>query len=294
VDGGNGVYKYGASGFPTETWNGNGYSVDVVFRLNGTGDTTPPAVTLFTVPAEADSLTVPITAFTATDDVAVTGYLVNESPAAPAATAGGWSATPQTSYTFATAGSKMLYAWAKDASGNVSTSADASVTVTLTEPVSYSIWNSDWVPSQAAVNDGEPIEVGVKFQADDNGNITALRFYKGAANTGTHVGHLWTGTGTLLATATFTGETASGWQEVQLAVPVAIQAGTTYVASYHSSSGYFALNEGYFTTEVYNPPLRALASGTDGGNGVYKYGESGFPTETWNANGYSIDVVFEP
>ena len=55
-----------------------------------------------------------------------------------------------------------------------------------------------------------------------------------------------------------------------------------------------ALNEGYFTTEVYNPPLRALSSGADGGNGVYKYGESGFPTETWNANGYSIDVVFEP
>ena len=35
------------------------------------------------------------------------------------------------SYTFATAGSKTLYAWAKDAAGNVSTSRSASVSITL-------------------------------------------------------------------------------------------------------------------------------------------------------------------
>ena len=70
-----------------------------------------------------------------------------------------------------------------------------------------------------------------------------MRFYKGATNTGTHVGNLWTRTGTLLATATFTGETASGWQQVTLAAPVASPPNTTYVASYHAPRGHYAVNE---------------------------------------------------
>jgi hypothetical protein len=94
-------------------------------------DTTPPSVNAFTVPATSSSLTVSITAFTATDTVGVTGYLVTETAASPASTAAGWSATPQKTYTFATAGSKTLYAWAKDGAGNVSASRTASVAVTL-------------------------------------------------------------------------------------------------------------------------------------------------------------------
>jgi len=294
VDGGNGVYREGESGFPNQTWNGNNYWVDVVFSPNGTGDITAPTVTSFTMPTTATSLTVPITSFTATDNVGVTGYLVSESPAVPSPTAGDWAATTQTAYTFAAAGSKTLYAWAKDAAGNVSASTNATVTITIGEPTRNTIWTTADTPSRAEVNDGNPIEIGVKFQADVAGFITALRFYKGAANTGAHVGSLWSGTGTLLASVAFTGESASGWQEMQLAAPVAIQAGTTYVASYHSASGYFAMNEGYFTADVYNPPLRALATGVDGGNGVYKNGDRGFPTETWNGNNYWVDVVFSP
>src|SRR5580765_2173680 len=75
---------------------------------------------------------------------------------------------------------------------------------------------------------------------------SALRFYKGALNTGTHVGHLWSATGTRLAEATFAGETLEGWQEVQLSPAVPITANTTYIASYHSASGYFAFDNGFF------------------------------------------------
>ena len=38
--------------------------------------------------------------------------------------------------------------------------------------------------------------------------------------------------GTLLATGTFSNETASGWQELDFSSPVPVTAGTTYVASY--------------------------------------------------------------
>jgi hypothetical protein len=130
-----------------------------------------------------------------------------------------------------------------------------------------------------------------EVRSDVSGYITGLRFYKGAADTGTHVGHLWSSTGTLLAAATFGNETASGWQTVSFATPVAINANTTYVASYHSSLGYFAYDAGYFITGVDNPPLRALAAGVDGVNGVYQYGASAFPTSGNNAN-YWVDFVF--
>ena len=94
-------------------------------------DMTVPTVTVFTVPAAATALTVAITGFTATDNIGVTGYLVNESATAPLTTASGWSASAPASYTFATAGTKTLYAWAKDAAGNVSVARQATVTVTL-------------------------------------------------------------------------------------------------------------------------------------------------------------------
>lgn len=94
-------------------------------------DATAPTVTSFSVPATSASLTVTITAFAATDDTAVTGYLVTESATAPAANAAGWSAAAPGSYTFASEGSKTLFAWAKDAAGNVSGSSNANVVITL-------------------------------------------------------------------------------------------------------------------------------------------------------------------
>jgi tripartite motif-containing protein 71 len=92
-------------------------------------ESTAPTVTAFTIPATSSSLTVPITTLTATDDTAVTGYLVNESSTKPSATASGWSATPPASYTFISTGTKTLYAWAKDAAGNVSSSRSATVII---------------------------------------------------------------------------------------------------------------------------------------------------------------------
>ena len=181
---------------------------------------------------------------------------------------------------------------AVDDSGNIG-AASAGVTLNVTARVCpCSIWNDTITPG-AAGNDGQPIEVGVKFQASEAGTITGLRFYKDPANTGTHTGHLWDANGTQLAEVVFTGETASGWQEVYFAAPVEILADTSYVASYHSSGGGYAYNQGYFATAYDSPPLRALADGEDGANGVYKYGPSGFPTETYQSSNYWVDVIYD-
>src|SRR5262245_121361 len=148
-----------------------------------------------------------------------------------------------------------------------------------------SIWPATAVPSSPAVTDNRPIETGTKFRSDVDGFITAIRFYKGAVNTGVHVGHLWSSTGAQLAEATFAGESAAGWQEVALSPAVAVTANTTYVASYFSPAGFFAIDIGYFgATGVDAPPLHALQAGVDGPNGVFRYDTSGFPSLGANNN----------
>jgi Domain of unknown function (DUF4082)/Bacterial Ig-like domain len=131
-----------------------------------------------------------------------------------------------------------------------------------------------------------------QVRSDSDGFITRIRFYKGSGNTGTHIGNLWTTAGTNLATATFTGETASGWQQVSFAAPVAITANTLYVASYHAPNGNYAFDSNYFASGFQNGPLYFPRDGESGGNGVYVYGAGGFPTNTFQASNYWVDVVF--
>src|SRR5262245_8012090 len=161
-------------------------------------------------------------------------------------------------------------------------------------PAMAMIWPTK--PPPAIVDGGDPaaVALGVKFQSDVPGLITGLRFYKAAANTGSHVGILWSSTGQSLGTVTFTGETASGWQQATFASPVAIQANTVYVASYFAPNGHYSGNLNYFATQSTDtPPLHALATGPAGGNGVYGYGAAGtFPTNTYQALNYWVDVVF--
>ena len=155
----------------------------------------------------------------------------------------------------------------------------------------FTLFTSSSVPQTASHTDSNAVEVGVKFSASSSGNITGIRFYKGSASTGTHIGNLWTSTGTLLARATFTNETASGWQQVDFATPVAIAANTTYVASYFAPVGRYARNSNYFTTPLVSGPLTAPS----GANGVYKYtSTSAFPTSSYQSTNYWVDVVFTP
>ena len=141
----------------------------------------------------------------------------------------------------------------------------------------------------------QPIEVGMKFRSDEDGYITALRFYKQANNTGQHIGHLWTASGDLLAEVPFTNETASGWQEATLPVPVPIAQNTVYVTSYHSAQGRFGFSGNYFALRKDNPPLHAPATSQVGGNGVYRYGATAVsPTRPSTRTNYWVDAVFEP
>src|SRR6266850_401615 len=122
---------------------------------------------------------------------------------------------------------------------------------------STTIWSTLEGPGSAD-SDPSAVELGVRFRSDTSGYITGIRFFKHAPNTGTHVGNLWSNAGVLLATATFTAETATGWQQVNFGTPVAITANTIYVASYHTNVGRYAASPNYFKTGVDNAPLHAL------------------------------------
>ena len=291
--GGNGVFSYGGSSFPTQSFNASNYWVDVVFTTNAAA---PPVANndAYTT-GQGQVLTVaapgvlgndtspsgnPLSAIKVTDPANGTLMLNAD---------GSFTYTPNAGFS----GSDSFTYRASDGTLNSNT-ATVSITVTASGGSPVTIWNSSTVPGTADANDSSAVELGVKFSANVAGTVTGVRFYKGTLNTGTHIGNLWSISGTLLATATFTNETASGWQQVSFSSPVAIQANTTYVVSYFAPRGEYAFDGSYFANGgVTNGPLHALSNSEGGGNGVYHYGNSsGFPSQSFNASNYWVDVVF--
>ena len=277
-----------------------GQSSAITVTVNNlAADTTAPTVAITAPTNSAPTSSVVISgtvsvSVSATDNVGVSkvefyvnGILQNTDTASP--------------YTFSwnTAtlvnGSYSLTAKAYDAAGNVGQSSAVSVTVNNPVKTIYTIWPDTAKPLVDADPDTSAIEVGMKFKSDVKGYITGLRFYKSSSNIGKHVASLWTKGGVLLRRATFTSETASGWQQVNFTTPLAIAANTVYVASYHANAGHYSDDENFFTGKgVDNGPLHALADGISGYSGVYKNSStSSFPTKGWNGSNYWVDVVFK-
>lgn len=143
------------------------------------------------------------------------------------------------------------------------------------------------VPSIPNNSDGVSYELGMKFQSTNAGQITAIRYWKAASETGTHVGKIWAAAGgTPLATVTFSNETASGWQQQALSSPLSIQANTTYVVSVNVNS-YYAVTQNGLASSVVNGDLKSVA----GNNGVYG-GLGSFPTNSYLNSNYFRDIVF--
>jgi hypothetical protein len=149
-------------------------------------------------------------------------------------------------------------------------------------------------PVQANATDGSgsagDYELGMEFRSAKAGTINAVRFYKASSETGTHVGRIWSSTGTLLASVTFTNETASGWQQQALTTPLTITANTTYVVSVNANTYYVVTPNGIATTLI-NGDLSAIA---DGSNGVYNATPANFPTQSFQNGNYFRDIVFTP
>jgi hypothetical protein len=258
-------------------------------------DVTPPTSTI-TFPASGASVT-------RNDTITVTGTAIDA-----AGKVGGVEVSVDggTSWHPATGLESWSYQWmpratgpatirsrAVDDSGNRETPGAGVPVTVVAAAFSGSIWDNATVPSIAASNDANPVALGLKFRSDVDGFVTGIRFYKSPLNVTPHVGSLWTASGTLLASVSFTNETASGWQQASLSAPVPITAGTVYVASYHTTAGRYAADSGFFaTSEIVSGPLHGLQNGAAGGNGVFAYGTSmAFPNNSFNATNYWVDVA---
>jgi hypothetical protein len=254
------------------------------------GASAPGAPTGVTATSGAGKVTVAWTAPSSDGGSTLTGYRITpydggaaQSPVdvdASSTTADVTGLTKGTDYTFTVA--------AVNAAGTGTASAASAAATPL-----FSIFESS-APATPDAGDGNSIVLGLKFTADRDGSVAGVRFYKAAANTGTHVGALWATDGTPLRSATFTGETSSGWQSVLFSTPVAVTTGTTYIVSYLAPNGHYAAAGGAFTSgPTDNPPLHALADFTSA-NGVFRYGaSSAFPSDSWNATNYWVDVLFD-
>ena len=200
------------------------------------------------------------------------------------------------SYTWSAAGngSVTILSRATDDDGNMETPG-LGVGVTVNCPCS--LFGANYVPAVTSANDSTSYELGMKFQSSVNGWVAGVRFYKGDGNDGTHTGSLWSSSGTLLATGTFTNETANGWQSMSFANPVQISANTTYVVSYYDPDGHYASDEDLFDWALNTPPLTALQANYSIqdylANGVYNVGGPGFPTTMFSGTSYGVDVIFD-
>ncbi len=138
-------------------------------------------------------------------------------------------------------------------------------------------------------NDGVSSEQGVKFTPARGGVITGIRYWKAAAETGIHTGHIWSAGGTELATITFANETASGWQQASLGSALPVSGGTTYVVSVNTNASYVQTKKA-LTKVNSNGDLATVADGQNGVTGTL----GTFPNDPTNGTNFFRDVVFQP
>jgi hypothetical protein len=224
----------------------------------------------------ASSTTIQVQGGAITESVSVAAdgtYTVGPLPA------GTYTVTPSSSAgaTFSPASRSITLSTADVSSVNFTATAVGHTLFTTQTPVSTNL------------NDNTNYELGTAFTSDIFGQITAVRFWKASSETGTHVGKIWSATGTLLASVTFVNETASGWQQQALDTPLDIAAATTYVVSVNTGNAFYVATNNGLASQVVNGNLRSVV----GNNGVF--GSSGqFPTNTGSHANYFRDIFFTP
>ncbi|NKK43976.1 DUF4082 domain-containing protein [Rhizobium leguminosarum] len=296
LTGGNGVYAYGTGSlFPTASYNATNYWVDVLYHQVGAQNSVPVAANDSGLSTNTGTpITIQASVLLANDTDADGDPLVITGVSGAVNGSVAYDAQAQMVTFSPTAGysgpASFSYAIADGKGGTASAQVALSINGGQTGGPEQNLFAADATPSIVSVNDNQQVNLGMKFQADTAGWVTGIRFYKGADNTGPHNGYLWTASGTLLGSVSFSNETASGWQTATLTQQVEVAADTTYVVSY-STNGNYSATGNYFSADVTNGDLRALSSN----NGVYAYGSGGlFPSASYNSTNYYVDVAFRP
>jgi hypothetical protein len=166
---------------------------------------------------------------------------------------------------------------------------DTPVEPPVEPPPTFTLFEPQDVPPFPLWSDSGAGDLGVRFRCDSAGLVHAVRFFKGDRNSGPHVASLWSADGQRLAGGLVQNESPSGWQELVFTAPVPVQAGTLYVASYHTTVGLYSVGLNELAAGRDRPPLHVPVSGA-----VFGYSaDPAFP-RTASAHNYWVDVVFSP
>lgn len=166
-------------------------------------------------------------------------------------------------------------------------------------------------PSEADLNNGAAITLGVRFTVSVETEIGAVSFYAPTTNSGTYTAGVWetdtdddpngSGTGTLLDSGSlaFGSVTPGDWNDIPLDAPVTCVPDTVYTAGVHASSGRFVRTASFYTSNsLTGNGVTLLQAGTDPNppglgsmvNGVFTEGGAlAYPASQFNFADYFID-----
>ena len=233
----NGVHRWTAKAYDAANNVGTAATLTLTASIDTTAPSAPAA--LSATPTGATGVNLSWSA--STDTFGVTGYLVERCLTIGCTNFVQVATTPETTLADTGLVATSVYQYrvrAIDAANNRSGySNTATATTAAAVCTGNSVWASSATPKTLSDSETASVELGMKFRSDSAGSICGVRFYKSTTNTGTHVGSLWSSNGALLARATFSQESASGWQQVNFATPVAVTANTVYVVSYLAPQG---------------------------------------------------------
>jgi len=160
-------------------------------------------------------------------------------------------------------------------------------------PVVQSFFDHEVEPTTNGNSSGAAGSVGVRFIPAVNGVITSVMFprYPGYANTQT--GRLYSNTGTLLGSANFPAG-GFGWTRAEFATPIAVTAGTKYVAAVFASNTVYRVFAPFYSSAHVVGDLTAPADIPAGErNGVFVLNATpSFPSTGASAITFRVDVEF--
>lgn len=141
-------------------------------------------------------------------------------------------------------------------------------------------------------DDGQVLELGVRFEFTLPGQISKVKIYAGALEGGDHTIRIWnTGTSTVVSgphTWTITAGT-EGWKEYTLPTPLSVSADVEYTLSVSTASDWYYSK----TSNYWNAPRTTNNIITYTSSGVYSTTPGDMPASSSVYTTYYRDIVYE-
>jgi hypothetical protein len=136
-------------------------------------------------------------------------------------------------------------------------------------------------------------ELGTRFKANTNGQVTKVRIYTNSAEGGIHTVRIWRRSTNTVISGPHTWDITrgtTGWKTFTLPTAANIIANVNYIVSISTSDDrFYGFTQGGFNSPINNGNLITYI-----GSGTYTEALGTMPTKRWNNSNYFRDIVFVP